>query len=477
MASAMDTPYLPLLLFPLAAILLIRILEVADGSRAVSAGWRHEALRIGVHATAYGAVFVLVWRPLLALLIVGGGMIVLFAANRIKRRVAFEPIVFSDLALLGQIVRHPHLYYISRLALTGGGVGLAAIVAILAAVEMPRPGLLWISAFAALAAAATWAGRSRVLDIFGKDVLDERTGWGTKTFGLPAALVLQWLGWLSSPPPAWTNPAPAEFDGDADLIVMQLESYADLPERMEGRSTPFWRDLKARSSWHGPLEVTIKGANTMRTEHAVISGVANTALGFDRFDPYLRPALGKAWPLALQAQGWHTAFIHPNDLRFFRRDSVLPKLGFRQLVAEEDFVSPERVGRYVSDAALVGRLIDELDRMTAPGLVFAVTMENHGPWKADRLPGVDAGIAGYRHHMFNLERALDRLLRHLEHRERRTILVLYGDHLPTLPETAGWSVLDTDYLIFDTEGNAGPGDARRLAPERLLETALSTLRR
>lgn len=471
----MDMPDLPFLLPALAAILLIRILELADRSRPVAAGALAEALRIGMHLALYSLALLLVWRPVLALVLTIGGLVVLFVANRIKKRVVFEPIVFSDLALLGQIIRHPHLYFITRTILWGGVVAVVALVIGLSLFEAPQPALLWLPVMVVMAGAVCWWQRHRLRLRFEPVILEEETGWGSRELGLPTTLALQLLGWLITQPLAEeTQIAPVPVD--VDIIVMQLESFADLPLRLDGRSSPFWAALTARAAQHGPLQVAIKGANTMRTEHAVISGTGNAALRFDRFDPYLRPALGRALPLQLKKLGFQTSFIHPNDLRFFRRLSVLPRLGFETLIGEADFDEPKRVGCYVSDEALVRRMIVELDQQPEPQLLFAVTMENHGPWKEGRLPDVEAGLPSFRHHLQNMEQALAELLRFMEGRDRRSLLVLYGDHLPALAETASWTTHDTDYLIFDTAEKVTNSEAQPLCPEQLLDAAFALLR-
>lgn len=471
----MDMPDLPFLMLALAAILFIRILEVADGSRPVAADLLGEAMRIGMHLAIYSLSLLLVWRPVLALVLTTGGMIVLFVANRIKKRVVFEPIVFSDLALLGQIVRHPHLYFLSPWTLWGAFVAMAGSIIGLAMLETPQAATLWLPTIMLAVVASCWLQRNRLRQHFEPVVLAEQTSWGSRALGLPTALALQLLGWLSSRPPVDDSQL-ASVPADANIVVMQLESFADLPQRLERRSTPFWEALKARAAQHGPLKVAIKGANTMRTEHAVITGIGNAALGYDRFDPYLRPALGRALPLQMKKLGFHTSFIHPNDLRFFRRDRVLSRLGFDALIGEADFDAPERVGRYVSDLAVVRRMIIELEKHHEPQMLFAVTMENHGPWIEGRLTGVEPGLPSYRHHLENMERALAELLRYLEERDRRSILVLYGDHLPALPETAAWTVHDTDYLIFDTAGKNTNIEPKPLRPEQLLDTAFALSR-
>ena len=80
------------------------------------------------------------------------------------------------------------------------------------------------------------------------------------------------------------------------------------------------------------------GANTMRTEFAVLTGIPESALGYDRFNPYYGlarvPIESHVW--RLRRAGYRTICLHPFDRRFFRRDLAMPALGFEQLPRPRD---------------------------------------------------------------------------------------------------------------------------------------------
>src|SRR5690606_19647037 len=83
-----------------------------------------------------------------------------------------------------------------------------------------------------------------------------------------------------------------------------------------------------------------------------------------------------------------------------------------------------------------------------PQFVFAVSMENHGPFDyrpnldAERLAALpmpeklDAGgrmwFGNYLYLLDDADQELGRLAEALARRERRTLLLFYGDHLPGL---------------------------------------------
>ena len=87
----------------------------------------------------------------------------------------------------------------------------------------------------------------------------------------------------------------------------------------------------------GRLEVPGWGANTMRAEFAVLTGIPESELGYDRFNPYYAlarvPIASQVW--RLRRAGYRTICLHPFDRRFFRRDLAMPALGFERFLGRE----------------------------------------------------------------------------------------------------------------------------------------------
>ena len=127
--------------------------------------------------------------------------------------------------------------------------------------------------------------------------------------------------------------------------------------------------------------------------------------------------------------------------------------GFADLVMGEAFAEAPRVGPYVGDVALGARLLAEVRARRAPLFLFCVTMENHGPWKPGRLPGIDDPQAQYLHHVAHTGQMVEDLVAGLDAiaRERgQTItLCVFGDHAPSLPSCKpGFGGRTTEYALF-----------------------------
>ncbi|MEZ5462075.1 MAG: LTA synthase family protein [Dokdonella sp.] len=249
------------------------------------------------------------------------------------------------------------------------------------------------------------------------------------------------------PPPV---PEPVELP---DIIVLQSESLFD-PARLrgvdEGILLPQLQHLM-RSNRHGDLWVPAFGGGTIRTEFEVLTGLAMRSFPEVEY-PYFSLAIsGTVSSLAsvLGQKGYRTIAVHPNSRDFWNRASAFGRLGFEEFDAAEQFVDANRIGYYPSDADLVDHVLARLDETKGPSFIFAISIENHGPY--DDFPNADpdhlaaqpvpanltasaaARLRGYFYHLENADRELGRLAEALRGRSRPSLLLFYGDHLPALP--------------------------------------------
>ena len=388
--------------------------------------------RAVVYALLFTFWFQFSWRPWLACASTALTLVVFAVISHLKKRVIGEPLVFSDFALLRQVPRHPELYYtrpptdprVFGPALAGVAVVVAWYALEPTALPASRPAAILLAVLLPLALAAL------VLAADGRTALgaalaglaprpDLRRDVGR--WGLAPTLALYALRWRrerreapSAPaePPPRPRAAPRDGRGDPPVIVVaQLESFLD-PVRLGGPPLPMLERVRARAWQYGRLRVPAHGAYTMRTEHAVLTGREEEELGFARFDPYLSLGgrLPDALPRVAAGAGFESVFVHPFAESFFDRAAIVRAMGFERLVMEEAFADAERRGRYVADSAVAARILAEARGDRAPLLVFTVTMENHGPWRPGRLPGIDVPLDQYLHHVGHAGAAVEALL-------------------------------------------------------------------
>jgi len=413
-------------------------------------------------SAAWLGLFGRFWFALTASLVT---LAILVAISNAKQRSLYEPLVFSDFAFLGPILRHPSLFYIERregLALLGAVAVLLAVIAGWVWIEpraIPWPAqlallggevaLLGLAAFSPWPAALTFA-----------DATDPRDA--IRRFGLAASLPTAWLRWCAEgrrPLPA--SPPPEVAAGIDAVVVIQSESFMDLRRVGVATDLPNFDRLRPRALAQGLLEVPCFGAYTLRPEVTVMTGLTAAQQSFDGLHPYLRPGryAPASLPAALRGQGWRTVFLHPYDETFFRRHRAIPALGFDTFLSQRDLPEAERCGYYISDDATAGVIEAQLRAARAdrvPLCLVCVTMEAHDPYRPGRLPDEDDPLRQYLHHIGHADAMLARLAAQFDADVDRVLLVFYGDHAPVLPAVDPERERRTEFMILE----CGRGAAR-----------------
>ena len=446
-------------------------------------------------------------RPVMAglgILSLGLGMGV---ADRVKRAVLDEPVVFADRAELLEVVRHPRLYLafvgVWRMAL--GTLACVAVVAGLIRFEPPLwhmslPGALALAGVAAVIGRALFvlpglAGMLPVLARFYARLRPTRDpAADAARFGLLATCIIQATlarterddRQRAAQARRW-----AALPADAGpIVIVQGESFVDarrLHPELAGRLPNFAR-IQREAALHGRLTVPCWGANTIRSELAVLTGLGEDEVGLDRYNPYEHFARVPLPSLAstARAAGYRTICLHPYDAGFYYRDRVMPLLGFDRFVGIEGFADAPRDGPYVSDIAVAERAAALIREHGPRLLLFLITMENHGPWDAEHtappassVPESWRGLAD--------GAAAGRWLRHLDSTDamipilRDAIgaagwLMFYGDHQPSLAgpfHAPGAPDRRTDYAIW--QAGRSKGERRDLAAEDLSAALLGAM--
>src|SRR5713101_708021 len=429
-------------------------------------------------------------RPLFAGLVVlalGAGFALVDYTMRETLR---EPVVFSAAAELPQVFTHPHLYlpFAGPVLVLGGAA--AAILGGLALLVVEPP--LWtphpVAAVLLLAAIAgcgwlvghepllgTAARALRRLAPSGEPFAD------AASLGPFAMLLVHTIiarAERKARQLALAAPAVVQERGTAGggpIIIVQCESFFDarrLSPLLPRDLLPGFDACCASAAIFGRFGVPAWGAYTMRAEFAVLSGIPESELGYDRFNPYYAlarvPLESQVW--RLRRAGYRTICLHPFDRRFFRRDLALPALGFERFLARET-LGGSRAPPYCPDPELAGDILRVLDEEGPRTFIFAITMGNHGPWMA-RTPPLDPAVAGifdpaempdggdllrYLDGLRRSDEMLRLLMDAIARRGPPSVLAFYGDHLPSLSNAFrhfGFDEWSSDYAIWP--GNGAP---------------------
>ncbi|MBQ6946612.1 MAG: LTA synthase family protein, partial [Clostridia bacterium] len=205
--------------------------------------------------------------------------------------------------------------------------------------------------------------------------------------------------------------------------------------------------------------------------------------------------------------GYTTIGIHSYDKTFYSRDKCYGRMGFDEFIGEQDM--PDAVHdlnsqrQFILDSYFVDQIEKQLEKETdGSKFVFAISMENHGQF-TDKYPEYEQiatcpawdekenGIANcYVKSVKASDEALGQLYEYVMNREKPTVVLWFGDHLPTLNDrhtvlekagyiSTGWSnqwgkdeyynMYRTPFVIFsnylqDTQMQVGDYSSYMLAP-------------
>ncbi|MDZ4602875.1 sulfatase-like hydrolase/transferase [Bacillus cereus] len=189
------------------------------------------------------------------------------------------------------------------------------------------------------------------------------------------------------------------------------------------------------------------GGNTANVEFEALTSYSMSLLKPGSI-PYQQVITNKkeipSIPTALKKEGYYTSAIHSFGRTFFKRDDVYKVLGFDKFNAEDTMENVDIDGDYISDLAMSKEIIAELEKQKHPTFIHAVTMQNHFPFTEGRFGENLIEISGlenedskgeletYTEGLRRSDEALQYLIEQLDNFDRPTLLVFFGDHLPSL---------------------------------------------
>jgi len=257
-----------------------------------------------------------------------------------------------------------------------------------------------------------------------------------------------------------------------NIIIVQLESFFD-PSLIEGLNyskdpIPNFRSLEENYT-SGYVRVPVVGAGTANTEFEVLTGMSMRYFGTGEY-PYktvMRDNVCESIAYVLKDLGYSTHAIHNNIASFYGRDEVFARLGFDTFTSLEmmDIEDYTPLG-WAKDATLADSVLECLKSTEEQDLVYTITVQSHGGYPSEQVimdPAVTVrgteeedrrySIEYYVNQLYEVDQFIGDLVKKLEDFEEDTVLVLFGDHQPSLGlesnQIACESLFKTNYVIWD----------------------------
>lgn len=260
-----------------------------------------------------------------------------------------------------------------------------------------------------------------------------------------------------------------------NIIFVQLESHFDITQvkGVKFNKDPlenFHKYMKGYSS--GQLSMPSYGAGTANSEFEVITGMNLDHFGAAEY-PYktvLQDTTTESMATVLKEQGYSAHAIHNNSAAFYDRDLVFSQLGFDTFTTKETMnIKKWTENGWAKDTVLTGCINDALDSTDNQDYVYCISVQGHGDYPTTEIiENPEITVSGiedealrnkytyYANQVYQMDQFVGDLVHSLEKRGEETILVMYGDHLPSLSiedeNLTYGNKYETSYFIWDNIG-------------------------
>lgn len=260
-----------------------------------------------------------------------------------------------------------------------------------------------------------------------------------------------------------------------NILFVQLESYFDVEEAefftTSKDACPNLHEMYDKYS-SGYFKVPSVGAGTANTEFEVLTGMNLRYFGPGEY-PYktiLKKTPCESAATALEALGYGTHALHNNGGNFYSRARVFNNMGFDSFTSKE-FMNILQLTEngWSKDDILIDHIVDALDSTRQQDFVFTISVQGHGDYPEEKvIENPEITVEGiedealknkweyYVNQVYEMDKFAGDLVDAIEKRGEPTVVVFYGDHLPTMglkaEDLKGRYLYNTNYVIWDNIG-------------------------
>ena len=262
-----------------------------------------------------------------------------------------------------------------------------------------------------------------------------------------------------------------------NIICVLLESFCD-PDEIKFLSynedpIPTFHKLEEKYS-SGYLPVPVVGAGTANTEFEILTGMSMRYFGTGEY-PYktiLKKTDCESIASDLASIGYGTHAVHNNGGNFYSRVNAFSMMGFDTFTSKElmNIQSYTPNGSWATDDILVNETIKTLDATpNQPDFTYTITVGTHGDYPKEPViinpPFVAEGVDDpeaqnqwtyYINQLNEVDTFMKDLISAVKKRNEDTVIVFFGDHLPTMGLTdddmVSRDIYKTKYVTWNNMG-------------------------
>lgn len=234
----------------------------------------------------------------------------------------------------------------------------------------------------------------------------------------------------------------------SDPLKIEGVSISDDPIPMYRKLTEHYLSGESLSQGYG--------GGTANIEFEALTGISLEALSSNITTPFIQlSSLMNDIPTIMKLvnqQSHKLTAIHPYNTTMYKRLENYQAMGFEDYRFQDDMAYDERIdsNTYISDESAYKELMDILLKSEEKDFIHLVTMQNHKPFvhKYDNVSIQVSGapynleVAHYATGLQYSDEALKDLLDQLDQLDEKTIVIFWGDHLPSFYGSEGTELYD-----------------------------------
>ncbi len=261
-----------------------------------------------------------------------------------------------------------------------------------------------------------------------------------------------------------------------NIICVLLESFIDPYEvnflTMSEDPIPNFHALERQFS-SGHLTVPVVGAGTANTEFEILTGMSMQYFGTGEY-PYktiLKETDCESIASDLAQIGYSTHVTHNNTATFYSRNNAFSMMGFDTFTSKElmNITSYTPNQNWPTDDVLVGETMKAMNATQGSDFVYTITVEGHGDYPSEKIitspeilvsGATDEASGNQWEYYVNMIHEVDDFIGDLitacSRRGEDTIVVMFGDHLPTMgladEDMKTGDIFKTKYITWNNMG-------------------------
>lgn len=266
-------------------------------------------------------------------------------------------------------------------------------------------------------------------------------------------------------------------DDAPNIICVLLESFCDPDEikflHYNDDPIPTFHKLEENYST-GYLTVPVVGAGTANSEFEVLTGMSMQYFGTGEY-PYktiLKKTDCESTAADLASIGYGTHAVHNNGGNFYSRVNAFSMMGFDTFTSKElmNIQTYTPNGSWATDDILVDETIKTLDSTpNQPDFTYTITVGTHGDYPKEQVienPKYTANGAFdeetknqwtyYINQLNEVDTFMADLIDKVSKRDENTVIVFFGDHLPTMglqdSDMRSGDIYKTKYVTWNNMG-------------------------